>query len=181
MTLLTIITRTYKRPQMLARCMASLEAQSDGDYQHILLVDEEGIGIAETYRRMRQRNWADIRGDYVYLLDDDCTLAGVEAIATLRRAIIAARPKLIFVKAEICEWGILPGLWRLPPVRGRIDLGCVIMQRGLFRRAARRFGAAYDGDYDFIMAGYGMSRQSQTIWLDHLFMRAQQIGRGKPE
>lgn len=46
MSFLTVITRTYKRPGLLARNQASLAAQTDPDFEQILLVDDAGRGVA---------------------------------------------------------------------------------------------------------------------------------------
>jgi hypothetical protein len=179
MTFLSIITRVYKRPKMLAKCIASLESQSDPDYQHIMLFDEIGIGIEGTHRKMRKMEWDHLEGQYVYLLDDDCTLASTESIATLKQFCQGSDYDMVFVKADVCERGILPKDWRSRPLCGRIDLGCAIMSQRLFKKAVKKYGLAYDGDFDFISAGYRLA--GNPGWLDFLFMRAQRISWGKPE
>jgi len=44
MTFLSVYTPTYKRPQALARCKASVAAQTIPT-EHVIIVDEIGIGI----------------------------------------------------------------------------------------------------------------------------------------
>ena len=58
---LTIVTRTFRRPQMLERCVASVWAQECRDFQHVILPDEIGIGIRASYERMAARR-ADTTG-----------------------------------------------------------------------------------------------------------------------
>ena len=48
MTFLSVYTPTYKRPQALARCKASVAAQTIPT-EHVIIVDEIGIGIDGMY------------------------------------------------------------------------------------------------------------------------------------
>ena len=176
---LTIITRCYKRPRMLGKCIASLERQTCQDWQHITIVDEIGIGIPETFRRMAKRDWSDVQGEYVYFLDDDNLLADVESVRWLRDITQGGTDMLIF-RAEIGD-KILPDRahWGWPPVFRHIDLGCAIVQRDVFFQAAKSFGARYEGDYDYLSAAYKLAKTHD--WLNRCVMRAQQVSHGAPE
>jgi len=68
---LSIVTRTCRRPKALARCIRSLGAQDCQDFEHAIIEDEIGRGVAWANGMMAERDWSDINGDYVYILDDD--------------------------------------------------------------------------------------------------------------
>jgi hypothetical protein len=50
---LTVITRTYLRPNFLKLNQESLRNQTDGDWEQILLVDKVGIGVPEANKNLR--------------------------------------------------------------------------------------------------------------------------------
>ena len=59
---LTIYTPTYRRPLLLAECRASVAAQSDPDYQHLIIEDTVGVGVEGMFLAVR---------DNVGLIDGD--------------------------------------------------------------------------------------------------------------
>jgi glycosyltransferase involved in cell wall biosynthesis len=67
---LTIITRCYARPISLVNCLQSVERQSFQDFEHIFIIDEDGIGVRAANRLLFE--YRDVPcGKYVYILDDD--------------------------------------------------------------------------------------------------------------
>lgn len=178
MTFLSIITRTYKRPVALAACLASQEEQTCRDFEHDLIVDEVGVGIEETYRLMSVRDWHEITGEYVYFLDDDNVLTGPDVVQSIRD-VTKNRPDIIVARAILGNLGLLPPHLGIPLMRGRIDLGCVVMRRDIFLQAARCFQPRYDGDFDYIAGGIAVS--NSLVWLNKIIMRAQRRSFGEPE
>jgi glycosyltransferase involved in cell wall biosynthesis len=176
---LTIITRTYKRPQALKACVDSVLAQAQGECEQLFLVDDVGIGIAETYQQMSVRDWSDVKGDYVYILDDDNVLLPC-AIVALKEA-AEKNPDLIIARADMGKWGLLPdnGNWGCPPKMARIDMGCAVLRRDLFLKAIKETQACYEGDYHYIAAAYRMA--GLVAWLDETIMRVQRVSHGEPE
>ena len=62
--------KAYKRPNMLQRNIASIANQTDGECIHTLLVDEQGVGVAGAWAKLR--DYAPrLAGDYIWILDDD--------------------------------------------------------------------------------------------------------------
>ena len=68
MSFLDIVTRTYKRPSMLAANVRSLQTQTDQDFTQAVLRDAVGMGIAAANAQLAHYTPT---GRYVWVLDDD--------------------------------------------------------------------------------------------------------------
>ncbi len=178
MTLLTIYTPTFRRPRRLVRCAASVAAQSDGGYQHIIIEDRVGIGVAGVFRDIPNHH-AEIAGDYVYFLSDDDVLVDGAVIAELRTFVEANDyPDVVMARAmiglgryplEIC--------WQAPPVEGGVTLANWVVRREVWMSVP--YGVRYEGDYDHVAECW--RRGLRFAWWDRLICRAEGWGRGQPE
>lgn len=179
MSFLTVITRTYKRPHLLARNQASLAAQTDPDFEQILLVDDAGRGVA--WANAQLRDVADrITGEYVLVLDDDDRVATPELIADLK-VVAWDRPGVIMTRMDHGPRGILPEpeyVGQLPP-RAHVGCSAPIVRADVWRQCAFAWGAAYDGDYDFLTALF--TAGATIAWYPVIATAVQQIGLGQPE
>lgn len=177
MAFLTIYTPTYKRPTLLAECRASVAAQSDADYQHLVVEDAVGIGIGGMFAAI-QTNAPLVEGEYVYILQDDDLLVDRDFVRELKRFVWEHNdPPVVIVRNR--KHGLQPRCWQQPPQLGSIDLGSYVIRADVFCRHADRFGKRYEGDYDFIRALWDM--HYPFAWWDRLVAEAQQVGMGKPE
>ena len=177
MAFLTIYTPTYRRPLLLAECRASVAAQSDPDYQHLVIEDTVGLGIGGMFAAIRQHT-ALIEGEYVYVLQDDDVLVDREFVRELKAFVWQHnRPPVVIVRNR--KHGLQPRLWRQAPQLGSIDLGSYVVRADVFCRHADQFGARYEGDYDFIR--FLWDRRYTFAWWDRLVAEAQQVGMGRPE
>ena len=79
MTFITFYTPTYKRPTFLAVCKQSVQMQTCKDYQHMVIVDDAGIGVDGMFNDI-QHHTDRIRGDYVFILADDDRLLDPEGV-----------------------------------------------------------------------------------------------------
>lgn len=178
MSFMTFYTPTYKRPTYLAICKRSVQMQTCQDFQHMVIVDEVGIGVAGMFEDIHRHTDA-IRGKYVFILgDDDCLLepdglARVKAFAEENN-----HPPVIIVRNH--KWDkTFPLLWECAPEYLKIDLGNFIIRADVFIENAERFGKCYEGDFVFIdylwKAGYPFA------WLDYVFSGMQIGGKGRTE
>ena len=71
--LLTILTRTFQRPTLLKRNQDSLAMQTCQDYQQELLEDTKGLGAGGSGILLQKKI---VKGDYVWVLDDDDYIIG---------------------------------------------------------------------------------------------------------
>ena len=152
MPFLTVVTRTIpRRYDMLVANKQSLREQSDQDYQHLVISDYVGVGVAYANGEMATRDWSGIEGDYVMVLDDDDILSGPDVIKRLKEALVIMPVDLLIVRMDQGPHGILPSPGE-PIKRGRIGCSAVIPSRLLFLEAVKSYTPRYDGDYDYISA-----------------------------
>lgn len=175
MPFLTFYVPTYKRPKMLADCLASIKAQSDRDYEVVLIRDEVGIGIDGMYGDIRNHA-QEVSGDYVFVLSDDNLVTDTDFVKGLKEQ-AADSPDVIVFKNQIV--GVLPSIWEGAPELGQIDLSCFAVRRDIWQKHAADWGECYAGDYYFIRALWDAGYRFK--WWDKLVIRAQKIMRGQPE
>lgn len=147
---ITFITPTYRRPQQLAACLASVGAQTAvADIEQIVLPDHVGLGIVDgLYGRLPHYVDA-IHGRYVHVLADDDVLASPTAVAEVKAFAEANHePPVIVVRVRKGHM-TLPGQSLNPPVCGAIDMGCLIQRADIYRRFVSAYCTGrYEGDFD---------------------------------
>ena len=187
MPFLTIVTGTYRRPRMLRRCIASVQAQSDPDYQQVFLTGDDESGIDGFHRRLgdEQHRYC---GRYVYVLPDDDLLMDDEFIAGLKRICAEHDPDAVMVRADKLELGILPRVgWGRRPLIGDVDILNYVVRAEVWKRHSAAFAkteypyhnGAYAGDCSFIRDVFASG--ARVWWWDRLVARSQRISRGAPE
>jgi hypothetical protein len=179
MVFLSIITRCYKRPKMLAQLRRSLDAQTCQDFEHIQIIDDVGIGVEEANRRLTD---VEIRGQFAYVLDDDNELADDEFVASLKEIVKHYRPDVIMVRSENGGLGILPmpGVWGKAPIQGQVDMLNFVVSADVYRAHAAAFDNGYCGDYHFINDVFQRGAY-RVYWHDTVVARIQRRSWGAPE
>ena len=177
---LSIVTRTCKRPKALKICQKSLADQTCQDFEHIIIVDEVGRGVAWANGMMAERDWSDLNGQYVYILDDDNimlpgAIEAIKASAPDHDMVICRINRLKRVHRVFPE----DAYWQKKPKYRHIDIGCVVLRRDLFLKAVKRFTARYEGDFDFISEAYFLAES--VNWRSRLIMKLQRISAGTTE
>lgn len=176
---LTFYTPTYKRPVALARCLASVGAQTlVAEIEQIVLPDHLGLGIVGgLYGRIPL--YADAcRGRYVHVLADDDALAGPDVVAQVKAfAETEGFPPVIVVRARKSGYE-MPACDLNPPECGAIDMGCFILRADVWRQHAADYGPRYEGDYDHALALYRAGHRFAV--LPTLFVVGD-ARKGKPE
>jgi len=99
MPFLTIITRhKAERAELFEVCKASIEAQTDRDWQHLVIEDEVGRGVPWANKQF-EAHAGEVEGDYVFILDDDDKLVEPRFVALMRN-VAWSEPALIVVKMD---------------------------------------------------------------------------------
>jgi glycosyltransferase involved in cell wall biosynthesis len=176
MTFLSVVTRCYKRPDMLARNVASLEEQAEPDYEQLFIVDDIGRGVGWANQAL---STAEPAGDYVMVLDDDDMLTDYRAIELLKLATVDEPPLVIF-KADHARLGILPWptVWGKRPIRGGIGSCDFISRRDVWEKHINAFGTLACGDYRYLQSVW--QDKPDVVWLDEQLAGVQRISRGAP-
>jgi len=178
---LSVFTRHMaSRPRQFEECLRSLTAQTDQDFEQIVIVDHVGRGVAWANRQFVAYQQA-VRGDYVLTLDDDDVLVRPEAVALLRAAAAESQADIIIFKGDHGPLGILPDrlVWQKRPLHGHISGQDFIVRREVWQRHADCYPAIYAADYAFISELWRCGYKAH--WLDVVLTKQQCIGRGKPE
>lgn len=167
---LSIITRCYKRPVALRRNQLSVGKQMCGNYEQIFLVDEIGLGIKAADERMAIEASALIRGEYVYILDDDDLLIDNQFVAHIHAIARSHDPDIIMVKSDNGRLGILPGAetWEREPQPGRVSVLNYVVKAEVWKRHASAFATHPDdaGDAMFIVELF--KHDYSVYWFDSI-------------
>lgn len=175
---LSIVTRCYKRPLMLAMNKQSIAAQTCQDFEQLFLVDDEGRGVHAANQALAT---AQPRGDYVMILDDDDMLATETAIETMKEATVD-NPDIVVFRADHGKLGVLPSpavYWHEEPISGRIGSCDFIVRRRLWKRHIAAFGTPACGDYHFLKSLWATN--PTVVWIRDVLAAVQRISRGAPE
>jgi hypothetical protein len=177
---LTVITRHVpQRAALLAFNRASLAAQSDPDYQHIVLVDEEARGL-EYAQRMLLDALPAIEGRYVLILDDDNVMLHHEGIALIKWAAEHDDPA-IMMRGWYGRLGLLPepSYWRKRPAQCHVGSFGYALRADIFKQYAHIFaGPEYYSD--FLMIDAVFADGHRAAWVDSAICAVTQIGMGEP-
>lgn len=177
MSFLSVYTPTYKRPEALKRCKASVQAQTIPT-EHVIIVDEIGIGIAGMYGAI-QEHAGKVTGEYVLVLSDDNYIIHPDFAERLQTvATTNMRPDVIVFKNDIAGLCIQPVSWG-DVVYGNIDLSCFAVKRRIWQRHSGDWGHNYAGDFYF---AHALEKAGYTFhWWDSLEIRASKISNGAAE
>jgi len=159
---LSFYTPTYRRPEQLTACLASVQRQTAVKLiEQVVIPDHVGLGVGGMYHAVPA--YADaLHGEYVHFLCDDDTLKGPTVVADLKRIVEAERdaeglgPQVIIVGSQK-PGGYYPHVNHGPPVEGSIDLGCFVVRRDVWRNTCNLYGRRYEGDADYIKALWAMN------------------------
>ena len=173
---LSFYTPTYKRPTLLARCRASVGAQTI-PCQHVVIEDTVGLGIHGMYHDIPEHAHL-VTGEYVHVLADDDYLEAHDVAERVQAVAFAkSSPEVILVRA-IKNGMHLPSYTSGPPKLGQIDLGCVITRRDVWLAHVQDYGRRYEGDFDHVRAMWNCGRR--FLFTDILFERGPAM-HGRPE
>jgi len=177
---LSIVTRCFKRPQLLERNKESVYAQLDQDWEHIFIVDDIGLGM-EAANKSLALNAHLISGEYVLILDDDDILVDNNYVSGLRAIVRSYHPDVIIskmrwhlqVEKPERQW------WRHPPQHGHIGSPCFAVRREVWLQHIESFGTERSGDFHFITAIWNAG--CTFHWWKQVTSEILQIGAAMPE
>ena len=153
----------------MQECKESVAQLVDDDYQHVVVVDEVGVGHDGSYKLCIDAfDEGRAEGRYIWFLDDDDRLADPEFIGKLKQVAEenGGDPPVIVVRHMNAQ-RIWPEdqYWGKAPVRRHIGNGCMIYRRDVWRKYADHLmDHPYAGDIYMIMACWG--DDVPWVWLD---------------
>ena len=184
MSFLSIVTRHHPaRPELFESCLASVNSQNDPDFEHIILNDDRGLGIAHA-NKMFYTNKHKVTGDYVFILDDDDVITTSNFVTEMKEiAKTQNYPDIIFIRmlinghprptTDIC-WG------QKELVRKHIGSSCFIMKNKLWQDHIHNFlPIPTTGDFEFIFKAFRHSKSH--YWHDRVYSKTLRISQGRTE
>jgi hypothetical protein len=191
MPFLEVLTRVYKRPQMLAVNVESLRAQTDADWMQTYLVDNVGRGINWSHENMAA-NAPNLTGEYVWILDDDDSCTCNTLVADLKHIAVEHDPDVIMLRMDHGK-AVLPdpATWGDDPICGRIGCSAYVVKREVWQaHAGAMVPGWYGSDYSFINSIFGNNpalglapwiKQPTVYWHDCIASRVQRQSFGRVE
>lgn len=182
MPFLEVLTRCYKRPRSLRRNRASLDRQTCDDWVQTFLIDDVGRGVPWANRMLGR--YADrLEGDYIWVLDDDDECICPNMVAELRALAQVHAPDVIYVRAEMGHYGVMPpdAYWQHAPVLNKIGMSNFVVRREVYQAHADAWPYQIAGDYAFISAVHAATPPDRVLWWYRTVMRCQRISKGTPE
>lgn len=191
MPFLEVLTRIYKRPQMLAINVESLRHQTDGDWVQTFLVDNVGRGINWSHENMAAHA-PNLVGDLVWILDDDDMCTCSTLVADLKRIVAEHDPDVIMLKMNHGK-AVLPDdeTWGDGPVCGHIGCSAYVVKREVWQaHAGAMVPGWYGSDYSLINSIFGNNpamglapwvKQPRIYWHDCVASLVQQQSFGQAE
>jgi glycosyltransferase involved in cell wall biosynthesis len=168
---LSIITRSYKRPTELQRCINSVISQTVPDFEHLIINDEVGEGLHWANRQIVECA-TKVRGGYIYILDDDDYIISpyfIKELKILLENLYPSRPDLI-ICCGILNEEFFPKIWKKPVERGKIAAPNLITKRSVFEQYAQNWDQPKAGDFKFVEAIF--KSDPKIYWWDYNVFRA---------
>ncbi len=178
---LSIVTRCFRRPNLLARNVASVLNQTDQDLEHIFIVDEIGIG-KEGANKSLALNKHLVNGQFVLILDDDDILVYDDYVHILKTLVRQYDPDVVITKMRWLSYGVVKPerrWWQRTPVDGHIGSPCFAVRREVWLKHIHTFGTPRGGDFYFIRTLWDEGYKFH--WWNQVTVKILQIGDGVPE
>lgn len=177
MAFLTIITRSFRRPISLVRCVESVAHQTDPDVEHVIVHDPIGRGVEASYTNLKSITPS---GMYVMLLDDDDYLIDRSFVEALKRtAQFNDTPEVVFVGMDVS--GTIMPVWDEGLRRGYIACSCFVVRYDVWLEHIKDVKADYSADFYLIESIMNCNRHHTSTRLDMVASRVGRVSHGQPE
>lgn len=161
--------------------MASVRNQTEQDYEHIFINDDEGHGLHWANKQIYEYS-SRIGGKWVYILDDDDFLTDMDFIKELKNIHTKYSPHLIICKGYIGD-SLYPQehIWKGNKViRGTLGSPNFVVRKSLFIRHSKHWDNPKAADYYFINSIFHMIDKRKIYWFDKAVFNAP-VGNCEPE
>jgi hypothetical protein len=172
--LISIVTRTYKRPNQFLKNLQSCESQIAKNFEHVILRDTVGSGMlsAETALYAFQDQYL---GEYVVHMDsDDCFISDAFTLKA-QEIICQFRPSIIVFKVWYTCFGAnnyMPTVWRTTPQLGQICTCNVLVRKDVYSQFIANICQPQNGDFAYISSAMN-AHASGIYWDDNCYALVQ--------
>jgi len=173
---ITILTRKHgnKRPNLFKKHRESL-LKLKGKFQQIFIEDKQGLGMLAANSSF-QLAVPLIKGEWVYLLDDDDGIVDIDIIEKIKDLdcdVVVCKAKiggLIYPPNEV---------WGLQPQRAKIGGSNIFVKKDIFAKNILHFSYIRMGDFEFI--NHLWNKGCKFEFIDTVVMETYKVSRGSAE
>ena len=185
---LSIVTRSYKRPNYLKKCLQSVFEQHDPDFQHIVLFDDVGVGSAKSNQALSE-SLLYVTGEYVLIVDDDDIIEDRDFIRFMKMRVISNQKVLGVIMQARVPGHIIPTDNQINSHILResfVSSSCFCLRQDIFNRFIQFFsvqapGVSSDrhgGDFSMIDM---VSKSCELEWHHRVVVHTPRWNFGQPE
>lgn len=181
---ITIVTRSYKKPKCLERNIASVQAQTDRDYEQIFIIDDVGRGLAwadQALAANKHRN----NGKYIMVLDDDDIITNKSFVSLIKLVSETSDPDVIIWRGKFSSINlVLPPVdryWGIKPVKAFIGSFNYCIRKEIYDEHIHICKTGACGDYDLIESVFNRVPFPSVFWYNKIFVATQQKSKGAGE
>jgi hypothetical protein len=175
---LSVYTPTYKRQQLLDRCMNSVLHQSL-PCEHIIVHDHVGLGVEGVYHDIRNHAHR-CTADYVMILNDDDYLIDADAVFDLWHLNHGDDAEVIAFKGDLMGTEFPSfGYWEERPSLGQIAISNFAIRNDIWLKHRKDWKSRYEADY--FMADLLWGQGYRWKWLNRMVFGVDRVSRGNPE
>jgi glycosyltransferase involved in cell wall biosynthesis len=174
--IVTILTRKHgnNRPTLFKKHRESL-LKLKGKFQQIFIEDKKGLGMLAANSSF-QLAVPIIKGDWVYLLDDDDGIIDVDIISKIQHLDC----DVVICKAKIGGLIYPPNeVWEMQPQRAKIGGSNIFVKKHIFAQNIIHFSHKQMGDFEFINVLWNKGYKFNFI--DTIAMETYKVSRGTKE
>ena len=182
--LISIITRTFRRPHALRRNQIMVAAQLEHNFEHVILEDQKGAGM-QIAEAALGAFVSEYRGDYICHVDDDDCFHNASFTHDMSNLIELYRPKVIFfcVHHLANQTKVYPLRWKQFPVEGGITTSNALIRKDIYNQLSNYgvLAQPHTGDYMFIhnvLIDCLSDVQKSVVWLRKSFISITAEGGG---
>jgi len=169
--LITIVTRSFNRPQLLQRNIDMVSHMTNKNFEHVILQDQKGCGMAVAEASLYAFR-DEFRGEYICHLDDDDYLSNfhfVDQISTILSN-QTETPKVMIFKVWYSDRDCtLPEVWNEFPMEGQITTSNFLVEKDLYKQNISCVARKHAGDYTFIHNVLVDCPSKQLLWIDDIY------------
>ncbi len=166
--LISVVTRTWKRPALLALNIESSQRQIVKNHEHCVLRDSKGKGMSIAEAALSAFA-SEYRGRYIMHLDDDDRFVSDCFTGDMERLIEEnQQPAMIIFRVSILHDSVfiksMPSVWLKMPMHGTICTNNVLVRRDVYQHAIDVIAQHHGGDYEFILKAILFSKNQRIVW-----------------
>ena len=180
---MSIVTRHYyKRPNMFKNCCGSVSMQEDQDFDHVIINDNIGIGSLQA-NQLFVKNKHKVKGDYVFMLDDDDVLVSDQFIGDMKEIVDKYNPDIIFVRMLINDELYPTEMnWKKSKFyKNHIGISNIVVKNEIWQKYIHNFSAIQTGDFEFINSIFISLSSTSMYWQDKIYSKTTKVSKGEPE